>query len=70
LLQHWPAEQRISISDISDLLRPLKKLEIAEIEIVELASLLLRRDHITPDREKCEMFDDLYRAKNNATCDA
>jgi hypothetical protein len=54
----------------SNFLSPVKKFENSEIQIVALASLLLRRDHIKPDREKCEMFDDLYRAQNNATCEA
>jgi hypothetical protein len=70
---NWLTEessQRISIYEISDQLSLLKKLEISEISIVGLASLLLRTDRIKPQREKCEMFDDLYRAQKNATCDA
>jgi hypothetical protein len=47
-----------------------KKLGRSEIRIVGLRSLLLQRDDIRPDREKCEIFDELHKAENNATCDA
>jgi hypothetical protein len=60
---------RIWIYEMCDFLSPLKKLGISEI-YAGLAWFALRRNHIKRDREKCEMFDDPYRAQNNATCDA
>jgi hypothetical protein len=73
LLQNWPADRRKDYDgggNLTDRAKQSEDLEISEIEIVGLPSLLLRRDHIKPDREKREMFDDLDGAQNNATCNA